>query len=284
MVTPELLSRYQRDGYVVVPQLFSAEEVAALRDHFMHLRLTGTYPRDWAGANPKSDDPLKKYMRMIHMHHWDDTARTWLLDDRIRQCLLALLGSEPYAVQTMLYFKPAGARGQALHQDQYYLRVQPGTCMAAWLALDPCDEENGCMQVVPATQDLPLLCTTRADLSQSISAITVPLAKGMRSVPIIMDAGDVLFFNGSTIHGSLPNVSRTRFRRAIVGHYIQAEAEIIAKGYDPILRMDGSVVEVSPTARGGGECGVWMDDDDDDESTLVFQPEGPDLERIPVMD
>jgi hypothetical protein len=32
----------------------------------------------------------------------------------------------------MIYFKAAGARGQALHQDQYYLRVNPGTCCAAW--------------------------------------------------------------------------------------------------------------------------------------------------------
>ncbi|HRJ41757.1 MAG: phytanoyl-CoA dioxygenase family protein [Caldilineaceae bacterium] len=57
--------------------------------------------------------------------------------------MTALLGAEPYAVQTMFYFKPAGARGQALHQDQYYLRAQLGTCMAAWMAVDDCDEENG---------------------------------------------------------------------------------------------------------------------------------------------
>ena len=40
-----------------------------------------------------------------------------------------LLGREPYAAQTMFYFKPPGARGQALHQDQTPLRVQPGTCL-----------------------------------------------------------------------------------------------------------------------------------------------------------
>ena len=47
--------------------------------------------------------------------------------------LTGLLGNEPYAAQTMVYFKPAGSRGQALHQDNYYLRVHPGTCMAAWM-------------------------------------------------------------------------------------------------------------------------------------------------------
>ena len=44
----------------------------------------------------------------------------WLLDERLNACMRGLLGREPYAVQTMLYFKPPGARSQALHQDHFY--------------------------------------------------------------------------------------------------------------------------------------------------------------------
>src|SRR4051812_26877069 len=158
--TDEDLAGYRRDGFAVARGLFAGDEVADLRDHYMRLRAAGSYSGDSAGVDdPRgAPDPLKKYPRMIHMHRWDEVSRRWMLDARIRDGLAALLGEEPYAVQTMLYFKPPGARGQALHQDQFYLRVQPGTCMAAWMALDPCDEENGCMQVVPGTQDLPLLC------------------------------------------------------------------------------------------------------------------------------
>jgi phytanoyl-CoA hydroxylase len=170
------------------------------------------------------------------------------------------LGSEPYAVQTMLYFKPAGARGQALHQDQYYLRVQPGTCMAAWLALDDCDEENGCLQVVPGTHELPVLCTVQADTTQSFTDVTVPLPEGMTPVPVIMQPGDVLFFNGQLIHGSFPNTSQDRFRRSLIGHYIVGEAEKVSKYYHPALRMDGSEVTLD-SADGGSECGVWVEAD-----------------------
>src|SRR5258708_12445802 len=92
----------------------------------------------------------------------------------MRACLTGLLGREPYAVQTMLYFKPPGARGQALHQDQFYLRVQPGTCMAAWMALDACDEANGCLQVVPGSHKWPVLCTEKADTTVSFPALPVP--------------------------------------------------------------------------------------------------------------
>src|SRR5262245_44801107 len=212
------LARYRRDGFAVARGLFSADEVAGLRDHYMRLRAAGSYDGDSAGvADPRgTPDPLQKYPRMIHMHRWDEISLRWMLDPRLRDGLAALLGEEPYAVQTMLYFKPPGARGQALHQDQFYLRVQPGTCMAAWMALDPCDEENGCLRVVPGTQDLPLLCIQRADTTQSFSDTTVPIPAGKAPAPVRMSPGDVLFFNGSLIHGSGPNRSTDRFRRALI--------------------------------------------------------------------
>jgi phytanoyl-CoA hydroxylase len=249
---------YDNNGYVVVKGLFSSEEVAVYREHFMDLRAEGAKPGDMVAETQKSGDPLQKYPRMIHMHRWDETSLQWLLDDRLHECLTTFLGTGPLAVQTMLYFKPAGARGQALHQDNFYLRAQPGTCMAAWLALDPCDEENGCMRVVPGSHEWPILCTAKADTSASFTDITVPLPEGLDPVPVLMDAGDVLFFNGSLVHGSYPNTSQDRFRRSLVGHYIEDHAEQVTKFDQPVLRMDGTAFEIDGV-EDGGPCGVWVD-------------------------
>ncbi|MCB0132669.1 MAG: phytanoyl-CoA dioxygenase family protein, partial [Caldilineaceae bacterium] len=213
-IDQSVYAAFQEDGYAVVRGLFTPKETAAYRDHFMDLRAANTYPGDFAGVDLTSSDPLKRFPRMIHMHRWDQVSLQWLLDPRLDQAMTALLGASPFAVQTMLYFKPPGGRGQALHQDQYYLRVQPGTCLAAWMALDDCDEENGCLQVVPGTHTLPLLCTVEADTSQSFTDVTVPLADGMTPIPVQMQAGDVLFFNGQLVHGSFPNTSQERFRRS----------------------------------------------------------------------
>jgi phytanoyl-CoA hydroxylase len=219
---------FEEQGYVVARGLFDADETACLRDHFMRLREAGAYPGDVVGVEPSSDDPLKKYPRMIHMHRWDAVALDWLIEPRLAQSLTSLLGGmEPFAVQTMLYFKPPGARGQAVHQDQYYLRAEPGTCIAAWMALDPCDEENGCLEVVPGSHEWPVLCPIGADTSQSFTDVTVPLPDDAELVPILMEPGDVLFFNGSLVHGSKPNRS-DRFRRALIGHYIEGDAREVA--------------------------------------------------------
>jgi len=257
------VEQFERLGYIVCRQMFSKAEVEHLKAHYMALRLN-TYEGDFAGVPIASataedkPDPLQKYPRLIHMHRWDKTSLDWLLDDRLRKFMTYLLGTEPYAVQTMLYFKPPGARGQALHQDNYYLRVQPGTCMAAWMALDDCDEANGCMQVVAGSHTWPILCTVDADSAQSFTDVTVELPPDTSPDPVTMQAGDVLFFNGSLVHGSFPNTTSDRFRRALIGHYIVGEAQRIGAFYQPVLRMDGSVVQLenSPNST---ECGVWVD-------------------------
>ncbi len=254
----EAVAQFVQDGYTVVRGLFSREEVEHYIQHFMQMREKGELPGDFAGVDLTSSDPLKRYPRMIHMHRWDETSRNWLLDERINRCLTALLGSEPYAVQTMLYFKPAGGRGQALHQDQFYLKVQPGTCMAAWMALDRCDEENGCLQVVPGSQKWPVLCPVHADTTQSFTDVTVPLPPDAKVEPVIMEPGDVLFFNGNLVHGSLPNCSQNRFRRALIGHYVVGDARSVAPYYHPLLHMNGETAEIG-MSEGGGPCGVWVE-------------------------
>jgi phytanoyl-CoA hydroxylase len=251
---------YNSHGYVVARGLFDPMEAGRLRDHFMALRRRGPHPRDVVGHDPTSHDPLRRYPRMAQMHRWDDTSLKWLLDARIRDWLTALLGDEPYAVQSMVYFKPPGSRGQALHQDNFYLRAKPGNCIAAWMALDRTDEENGCLMVLPGSHDWPILCTEKADTKVSFTDVTVPIPPDQEPVPVRMDPGDVLFFNGSLVHGSMPNVSTDRFRRALIGHYIQAGARQVATYYHPALRMDGTPLELD-VSEGGGACGVWAEQD-----------------------
>ncbi len=259
MIDRMLVEQFKTEGFVNVPALFSAAEVARYKGHFMALNAAG---HGFEGDKPyqlPDDDPLKKYPRIIHSHRWDKLSLDWLLDERLKVWTTALLGAEPYAAQTMFYFKPPTARGQALHQDQKPLRVQPGVCLAAWMAVDDCDEENGCLQIVPRTQDLPMLCPIEADLSQSFSAATVPLPPGSQPKPVLMKAGDVVFFNGQVIHGSFPNRSASRFRRSLIAHYIVGDAEKVSEFYHPVLNFAGEEVDLL-AAEAGGPCGVFVAD------------------------
>ena len=86
----------------------------------------------------------------------------------VREVLETLFDEEVLAAQSMFYFKPPGARGQALHQDNFYLRVEPGTCVAAWVACDVIDRDNGGLEVVPGTHRMDLFCPEEADAEVSV--------------------------------------------------------------------------------------------------------------------
>ena len=254
-----LQTQFNASGYCLARALLSADEVEEIRSLFARMHAKGVPGRYEPGAarDGVSDpqDPLYRYPRVMHPHRFNERARHFLLHPRVRAVLSALFGEDPLAAQSMYYFKPPGSRGQALHQDQFYLLVEPGTCCAAWIAIDDCDAENGAMTVVPQKMADEVVCPQASDRRVSFSEHFVPPPKGRKAVLQVMKAGDALFFNGSLIHGSGPNRSRTRFRRAFIGHYTGASVRRISRYYLPLVRMDGSDCLVEANTS-GGPCGA----------------------------
>lgn len=249
----ELKGTFDRDGFALARGLFSPEEVAEIRETFNKINQQGTAQAHDDGIRDPND-PLFQYPRIVHPHRFNSVARRYLLHPPVVNCLRTLFGEEPVATQSMYYFKPPGARGQAMHQDNLYLLVEPGTCMAAWTAIDRVDRENGGMMLVPGTHRGNILCQEKGDTSASFTPGFTPIPKGMKAVDAPMEPGDTLFFGGAMIHGSGPNRSKDRFRRSFIGHYAAGSLDKISKFYLPLVKMDGTDYEVSAN-QGGGACG-----------------------------
>lgn len=260
ILTKEQLEQFDRDGYIILSGLFSEQEAIELREHFMQIHAAGPAP----GFDPKplaevDGDILRAYPRYIHPHKNDALSMNVMLDERLQNVLTDLFAEDVLAAQSMFYYKPAGARGQALHQDNFYLTVSPGSCMAAWFALEDIDPENGGLFVVPGSHKTPVQCPHVADLTKSFAVEEVDVPQGMAPIPAHMKTGDVLFFNGSLIHGSYPNESKDRFRRSFICHYLPASSRKLAHGYFPVYQFDGTRIDSSESleaADGGGFCGT----------------------------
>jgi phytanoyl-CoA hydroxylase len=245
--------QFERDGCLIVRGLLPPEEAATLRDYFMDVHARRAIP-GYNDGLPESDI-LARYPRLVHPHRSDALSRRYMLDPRIAEVLGELFGEEPLAAQSMMYYKPPGARGQGLHQDQMPLRVSPGHCIAAWIALDRADGENGGMLVVPGSPRLGVVCSGRqADEREFYDGGGLRVPEGYQVLQTEMEPGDVLFFGGLMIHGSYANRSAERFRRCFIGHYVGRSTESLAKFYHPLLTMAGEEVGVAP-ATGGGPCG-----------------------------
>lgn len=268
--TPQQIAAFRRAGVGIARGLLTSPEVNTLRDAFMDAASQG--PIDGISEQvefrpDQRDDPLRQYPRMLHPHRHLDReigrlSLKHMLDPRCDQLLRAVTGEEYIAAQSMFYFKPPGARGQGLHQDNQPLSVSPGTCLAIWIALDRCDAENGALSVIPGTGPLDMLC--EADYEDRVDVFfnggSMKLPEGVEPVTAVMDPGDALVFNGQVVHGSFRNTTHDRWRRTLIFHYAPKQCDQVAAFYHPLLDFDGQVVEkqVSPD---GGPCGQFRDQD-----------------------
>ena len=267
-LSTEQKQQFERDGFLALRGLFSRDEIDEIRETFMTLAKDGPVPglsdvpKARAGAPAASSDPLSRYPRMMHPHkHLDKSvgplALRYMRDPRLRPILAELFGEDPFACQSMFYFKPPGARGQDLHQDNFYLRVKPGTCMAAWVAVDDADAGNGGMMCVPQTASLDIACPEKADPTLFFTTEHVEPPPGLEPQMMELKAGDVLFFNGSVIHGSTPNTSTDRFRRSLIFHYVPASTIEMSHYYEA-LSFDGEKQDIAVNMD-GGPCGATQD-------------------------
>ncbi|MGJ3243635.1 MAG: phytanoyl-CoA dioxygenase family protein [Opitutales bacterium] len=257
----ELKRSFEENGFCIARGVFSPEEVSEIKDLFEGLHEQGPIPKYYEpmSAEEAGDDILKTRPRFMHPHRYSDTARRYMLHPKVTRILKELFGHPPLAAQSMFYQKPPGAKGQDMHQDQFYLLVEPGTCIAAWTAIDDADPKNGGMHLVPGSHNTEVVCPENtANPNESFTNHHVRVPRGYKTEPAIMSAGDVLFFNGSVIHGSGKNRTADRWRRSFICHYVSEMTEKLSYAYLPLIGMDGS--EVTREAnQGGGPCGAdWQ--------------------------
>lgn len=252
-----LRDRYDRDGVVQVDGLLSPAEIEEIRAAFM-----GQVETDRAALAARDEvapqDVLARYPRQMQPHRRADlavgrVARRLMTDRRLLDVVTALVGPV-YGAQSMFYFKPPSARGQAMHQDNYFLRAHPETCVAAWIAVDRCDAANGALKVVPGSHRMEVACPEPADRAESFSKDLVRPPDGLPVVQSLLHPGDVLFFHGSTVHGSLPNTTPDRFRRSLIFHYVPQASVEVSRYYQPLVDPDGGEVRIDEST-GGGPCG-----------------------------
>lgn len=230
---------YAEQGYYIGRRVLTEDECDEIiaRAEELHARksVPGCFSAD--DESEADGDPLRVYPRMMHPHRVDERCRHYLTHPAAVAILRDLLRDGVTALQSMFYWKPPGARGQAYHQDDFYLQTKPNACIAAWTALERIDADNGALRVFPGSHAEDILEMTPTNTAFSFTSEAVVPPPQYPNVLVEMDKGDVLFFDGRLIHGSLPNVSDDRFRRAFICHYIPESADSYNHGYDPAIPL-----------------------------------------------
>lgn len=228
---------YQSNGYLILEEALSPEEVGALRAEtveFCRGRRGDLYKSAAeneqlrASVDALSDEEVQARVLCIHQtHKASPVMRGFLGHHAIVDVLTAVVGPNVKCMQSMLFIKSAGKPGQAWHQDEDYIPTRDRSLAGAWIALDDATVENGCLWVIPGSHRDGILWPQyphkdpRFDCAHE--SYDFPYTDG-DAIPVEVKAGSVVFFNGYLLHRSLPNIRSTGFRRALVNHYMRAES------------------------------------------------------------
>lgn len=257
VISREQIDQFHRDGWCVVDGLFAADEIDEIEAFFEGYKHNGIAAYD-NGSRFDEIDPKQRQLRAMHPHRYSEQVKEWALNRRVMEVLSALLDRDALLAQTMYYFKPPGAKGQGMHQDNFYLLASPATCVAAWTAIDSATKANGCLWVVPKSNSHDIHCpkngTDAKWLDYGDSHIN-PFPRDAKPVPVEVPRGSTMFFGGQLIHGSGPNRTKTISRRTFIGHYVDDSTESLSQHYHPILDAQGDTVSNIHKHSGGGPCG-----------------------------
>ena len=150
-------SQFDAQGYCVVDGLWTEQEIQEIEDLFEEYKHNGMNVFDVGFKFDEIDRPSARCVPCTPTgtaaRRWNGSStRAWA------KCSKFCLGRPAFVAQSMYYFKPPGARGQNMHQDNMYLMAQPNTCIAAWTAIDDATLDNGCLYVVPGSHRDKLIC------------------------------------------------------------------------------------------------------------------------------
>jgi phytanoyl-CoA hydroxylase len=224
-VTDEHVALFRQQGFLVVHDAFSPEEVADALAGLVDL-IQGRHP-DFKGVmfEAKARDRIdtlqpeerQDYVRKIAWFvEYEPRLKALSHHPKLLAVLARLIGEEPALFQDMGLIKPPMiGREKPWHQDFAYFNLPLGTpVVGVWVALDEALIENGCMHVIPGSHwEGPVVHFQRRDWQICDTDVQVT-----RSVAIPLKPGGVLLFDGLLHHGTPPSQSRRR-RRAVQYHY-----------------------------------------------------------------
>ncbi len=232
LLSEKQVQSYVENGFHVEPGLVTPEELTSLKQDTVDLA-RGKYPCDSLKPLPAdtSDTAALQSILCIHQPHFiSPIIREFVLHNGICSVLGQITAAHlPYwdgsvkCMQSMLFVKPPTFQGQAWHQDEVYIPTRDRSLTGAWIAMDDATVENGCLWVVPGSHRNGYLFPQRKHESADEYDFA-PESFGFDealAIPVEVNAGDVVFFNGYLLHKSLKNRSEG-YRRVLVSHYMNA--------------------------------------------------------------
>ena len=227
-ITSENIAFYKQLGYLVAPNLLSVNEIAELKKETAAIfrgergNVEGMLPVE---AHESDADILKKYVAIHFPHKISSVIHNYLSHQKIVSVLTNIISPNVKCMQSMLFVKGPGKAGQAWHQDEFYIPTRDRSLTGVWIAIDDASIENGCLWIIPGRPGYMMRrVDNHSDEYADVDTIDVSKYGSDSPIPVEVEKGSVVFFDGYTLHSSKRNKTTDCFRTALVNHYMSAES------------------------------------------------------------
>ncbi|HEU5148368.1 MAG TPA: phytanoyl-CoA dioxygenase family protein [Chryseosolibacter sp.] len=239
----EIRKYYVDNGFIVRRKVIPEELCDRVREAFKRevKNYPGSFYRQASGLAEKHKFTDYHYMLNAVMNVQDLDDKKFgrfkhlglkiLTHRNIRSVLNILMQGEAIVAQTM-YFE--GNPATWPHQDKDYLdATQPGAMVAAWVAVEDIQPGAGRFYVYPKSHKLDIEklgkhLNIMLDKDAYIKLVVETINKNnLECFAPALKKGDVLFWHGKTIHGSLSTTQPQFSRSSFTAHYMPVARTLI---------------------------------------------------------
>jgi ectoine hydroxylase-related dioxygenase (phytanoyl-CoA dioxygenase family) len=223
----EQIEAYDRDGFLVVEDVLSADEIAELRrvtDEMVDKSLTVTAHNDIYDIEPNHSAAAPRIRRIKSPDKAHPAYDRVMRHEKILAILRDLVSPAIRFDSGKLNMKePGGGAAVEWHQDwAFYPHTNADLC-AVGIMMDDCALENGPLLCIPGSHKGPVYDHHNAGV---FGGAIDPDESGIdfsKAVPCTGKAGSISIHHAITVHGSAVNTSN-RSRRLLLNQYRAADS------------------------------------------------------------
>jgi len=239
-LTTAQIDAFYRDGYLVFPSLYSAEEmgeIAAWVDE------VGNWPETPGKHMMYFEKSLKNGARVLNRLEnfapYHEGFNRMFRDGKLHAATSQLLGERAVLFKEKINFKLPGGGGFETHQDQQAgWSTYAEFFLTSMVSMDQATIENGCLEIAAGQHDRGLVHAEWEPLSEADT-------KDMNFVYCETKPGDAVFFDCYAPHGSKPNLSDKKrrvlyvtYNRASDGDHLEQYYADKRASYPPDIERD----------------------------------------------
>jgi len=232
-LTDQQIAAFKHDGYLVVPGLYSPDEVAQIQSWTEEIAAWPETPGRhmmYFEHEPVTNQRLLNRMENFSPYH--QGFADLFAGEKMLGSVSQLLNEPAVLFKGKVNFKLAGAGGFEPHQDvQAGWEIYGSLHITAMVSIDACTIENGCLEMVAGAQG-------KGFIGNSWEPLSDEHMKGMDFQPVLTKPGDAVFFDSFAPHRSGPNESNdprrvlyVTYNRLSEGDHRQAYYEAKRKSY-----------------------------------------------------